>query len=278
MGRHYAERGGENPCVAAAIEEHYLPRKAGDRLPSTPCGVALAIADRLDTLVGIFAIGQRPTGIKDPYALRRAALGVLRILIETPISLDLRDLLELAALCLREKLDAHEAAEAVLAYMIERLRGYYEEKSIPADVVEAVLARNVSDPSDIDARVRAVHAFRGLPESASLAAANKRIRNILRRSTDRLPTNVSLSVLREPTERHLAQRVQSLEEQVAPLLSAKKYAETLGALTSLKEPVDAFFDDVMVMVDDAELRRNRLALLRSVECLFLQVADLSRLQ
>ncbi len=278
MGRYYAEHAGENPSVAAAIREQYLPRKAGDELPRTPCGLALAIADRLDTLVGIFAIGQRPTGVKDPYALRRAALGVLRILIETPLPLDLRELLALAAAGVAEKVGTSDAATEVLDYMMERLGGYYQERGIPGDTLEAVLARGIGIPSDIDARVRAVTHFRELPQAASLAAANKRIRNILRRSSEALPEEVDQSLLCEPAEQHLGERLQEMEGIVTPLLHNADYTAALTALAELKGPVDALFDQVMVNVEDPGLRRNRLALLRSLESLFLQVADLSRLQ
>ena len=278
MGRYYAEKANEDPCVAAAMEEQYLPRKAGDRLPTTACGRALAIADRLDTLVGIFAIGQRPTGVKDPYALRRAALGVLRILIETPLPLNLRDLIDAAGIGIEEKLGSGQAAHEVFAYMMERLVGYYQEWGIAADVVDAVLARGISVPSDIDARVRAVHTFRNLPEAESLAAANKRIRNILRRTDDEIPERPDPASLVDPSERVLAERVERLRREVEPALQRAEYSNALATLAALKSPVDAFFDEVMVMVDDARLRRNRLALLQSLEGLFLQVADLSRLQ
>lgn len=278
MGHYYAEQAGEHPSVATAIREQYLPRKAGDELPRTPCGQAIAVADRLDTLVGIFAIGQRPTGVKDPYALRRTALGVLRILIETPLPLDLRELLALAAEGLCEKVTVGRAATEVFDYMMERLIGYYEERGFPMDTTDAVLARGISVPSDIDARVRAVTHFRELPQASSLAATNKRIRNILRRSTESLPDAVDSTVLLEPAERALAEHVERARTVVAPLLRKVDYSGALAALARLKDPVDALFEGVMINVDDAGLRRNRLALLRSLESLFLEVADLSRLQ
>ncbi len=183
------------------MEEQYLPRFAGDRLPQTDCGRALALADRLDTLVGIFAIGQRPTGVKDPYALRRAALGILRILIETPLALDLKPLLANAAEQLAGKVDAAKAADEVLEYSLERLKGYYQEQSIPGDSVDAVLATGVTSPADLDRRIHAVQAFRRLPEAAALAAANKRIRNILKKSGfDPAGQTVNPALLAEPAE------------------------------------------------------------------------------
>ena len=279
MGRHYAERSGEDVCVAAAMEEQYLPRFSGDRLPETDCGRVLALADKLDTLVGIFAIGQKPSGVKDPYALRRAALGVLRILIETPVSLDLRTLLATAAAQLACKVDATRAADEVLEYSLERLKGYYQDRGIPADSVEAVLATGGTMPSDIDRRVQAVEAFRSLPEAAALAAANKRIRNILRKSGQDLGAlTVSPELLVDPAERRLSARVAEANQAVAPMQARQDYTGVLKALSGLRADVDAFFDAVMVMADDDELRRNRLVLLGSVEALFLSVADISVLQ
>ena len=179
MGRYYAARANEAPDVSAAMDEQYLPRFAGDALPAGACGKALAIADRLDTLVGIFGIGLRPTGTRDPYALRRASIAVLRILIETPLDLDLRELLETAAAGYAPGVLSDDTVDAVLAYMLERLRGYYAERLIAGDTVEAVLHSGVTNPWDLNRRIAAVFAFRALPAAESLAAANKRIRNIL---------------------------------------------------------------------------------------------------
>jgi glycyl-tRNA synthetase beta chain len=261
------------------MEEQYLPRFSGDRLPETDCGRVLALADKLDTLVGIFAIGQKPSGVKDPYALRRAALGVRRILIETPVSLDLRALLGTAAAQLACKVDATRAADEVLEYSLERLKGYYQDRGIPADSVEAVLATGGTMPSDIDRRVQAVEAFRSLPEAAALAAANKRIRNILRKSGQDLGAlTVSPELLVDPAERRLSARVAEATQAVAPMQARQDYTGVLKALAGLRADVDAFFDAVMVMADDHELRRNRLVLLGSVEALFLSVADISVLQ
>lgn len=278
MGRHYAERHGEVPDVAAAMEEHYLPRQAGDQLPQTYCGRAIAIADRLDTLVGIFAIGQRPTGEKDPFGLRRAALGVLRIMIETPLQLDLESLLKTAAVGLSDKVPAEEATSEVFDYMMERLRAYYADRDIPGDVVDAVLASRPTRPSDFDQRVRAVTAFQRLPEAESLAAANKRIRNILRKAEDTYPQGPDIALLQEASEKALAAQIGELAPEVEPLFAQGQYAEALQKLSRLRGPVDTFFDDVMVMCEDETLRKNRLALLSSLSGLFLQVADISRLQ
>jgi glycyl-tRNA synthetase beta chain len=277
MGRYYAEHSGEHPCVSRAIEEQYLPRQAGDRLPQSDCGRVLALAEKLDTLVGIFAVGLRPTGVKDPYALRRAAIGVLRILIETPLDLDLRELLDFTAEELRERVDARAAATEVLAYILDRLKGYYQDQGIGTDVVDAVLALDVAVPSDIHRRVLAVDAFRGLPEATALTAAHKRIRNILRKAEDTELDPVDVRVLQGEAERLLAVRVTELEIEIADELAGQDYSAVLRRLAGLRGEVDAFFEDVMVMVDDDRLRRARLALLRSLEALFLRVADISRL-
>jgi glycyl-tRNA synthetase beta chain len=278
MGRYYAERSGEDRCVVAAMEEQYLPRHAGDRLPETPCGRVLSLADRLDTLVGIFAIGQRPTGVKDPYALRRASLGVLRLLIETPLELDLKELLEFTAEELRAKVDAKRAAYDVFAYVMDRLQGYYQDQQVDPDTVDAVLARSLTVPSDIDKRIRAVQTFRSLPQAKSLAAANKRIRNVLRKAEDDYPAYPDPDVLELEPEKVLNDRIRQLRQEIGPLLLRRDYAATLNRLSTLREAVDHFFDNVMVMVDDAQLRCNRLSLLHSLNALFLEVADISRLQ
>jgi glycyl-tRNA synthetase beta chain len=278
MGRYYAEQAGEDPCVVSAMEEQYLPRHAGDVIPTSDCGLVLSIADKLDTLVGIFAIGQRPTGDKDPYGLRRATIGLLRILIETPLPLDLKQILELSAEELRDKTDASAAAVEVFHYSMERLKGYYQDKNIGADVVDSVLAAEPHVPSDIARRVLAVESFRRLPAAEALTAANKRIANILRKNAEMIPRKVEVSVLQEDAERHLQGRVKALEAIVSPLLQAQDYQGVLQALSGLHKDVDNFFDEVMVMVEDFRLRSNRLALLRTIESLFLQVADLSVLK
>ncbi|KAA6187481.1 glycine--tRNA ligase subunit beta [Thiohalocapsa marina] len=281
MGRYYAQHDGERPGVVAAMEEQYLPRHAGDRLPTSDAGRTLALADKLDTLVGIFAIGQRPTGVKDPYGLRRAAIGVLRILIETPLALDLKDLLWQAAFGYRGVVEAEDAVTQVFDYMMERLPGYYGDMGVAAEVVDAVLSLGPQVPSDIDRRILAVAAFRQLEAAEALSAANKRIRNILKKSGDGIAADIDTTVrpegLQEEAERRLAQGVEQMRARLAPMHAAQDYEGMLRTLAGLREDVDQFFDQVMVMTDDAELRRNRLALLRSLEQLFLLTADISRL-
>lgn len=283
MGRYYAERAGEDPCVCKAMEEQYHPRFAGDDLPASPCGQALALGDRIDTLVGIFGIGLRPTGAKDPYGLRRASIGVLRILIETPLELDLRDLLRIAVSGYPRGLLSADVEEAALGYMLERLRGYYHDRGVAADTIEAVLRSGVTSPSDLDKRIAAVGAFRTLPEAGRLSAANKRIRNILSKAGIDIGAAEETGVrragaLKEPAEIRLAARLDELAARVGPLARAGDYVGVLRALAGLAADLDAFFDEVMVMADDREVRENRLRLLQSLARLFLLVADISCLQ
>ncbi len=278
MGRYYAQHSGEDFQVTQAMEEVYMPRHAGDKLPQTDCGRTIAIADRLDTLLGIFAIGQRPTGAKDPYGLRRAALGVLRIMIETPVDLDLEELLKQAADGLQNKVKATPYIEEAFDYMMERLKAYYTDQSIPADSVDAVLARRPTRPADFNQRVLAVTEFRKMPEAQSLSAANKRIRNILRKTDESIPDQFDNNLLEQDAEKALAQSLVELGPQVRPMFEQGLYTQGLQLLAGLRTPVDDFFDQVMVMVDDKSLRQNRLALLTHLENLFLSVADLSRLQ
>ncbi len=278
MGRYYAEHSGEDPQVTQAMEEVYMPRHAGDQLPQTDCGRTIAIADRLDTLIGIFAIGQRPTGAKDPYGLRRAALGTLRIMIEAPLDLDLEELLKDAAEGLQQEIDAAPYVDEVFDYMMERLKAYYTDQSIPADSVDAVLARRPTRPADFNQRVLAVTEFRKMSEAQSLSAANKRIRNILRKTDEIVPDQWDQNRLEHDAEKALAASLQELGPKVSPLFEEGRYTKGLQILAGLREPVDEFFDQVMVMAEDTSLRQNRLALLTHLENLFLSVADLSRLQ
>ena len=278
MGRYYARHDGEAPEVAQALEEQYLPRFAGDRLPTTATGQNLALADRLDTLLGIFAIGQAPSGAKDPFALRRAALGVLRILIEGELDLNLLALLERAAGQFEPAIRANNAVEAVFEFIVERLRGYYPDQEVRPDTFEAVLECRPHRPLDFDRRVRAVSAFRDRPEAASLAAANKRIRNILKKMDAVLPFEVRPDLLAEEAEQALAGRLVELSSETIPLMEAGLYGDALNRLASLREPVDAFFDQVLVMAEDPAVRDNRIALLNELGSLFLRVADFSRLQ
>jgi glycyl-tRNA synthetase beta chain len=275
MGRYYALHDGEPAEVAQALDEQYMPRFAGDALPSTQTGTILALAERLDTLTGIFGIGQKPTGAKDPFGLRRAALGVLRLLIEKQLPLDLADLLDKAADGLGAQLGSKPATHETLDYVLERLKAYYQEQGINGALVDAVAALKVSQPLDFERRVKAVAAFRQLSAAESLAAANKRISNILKKVEGELPAQVDSSLLQLPAEQALAAAVQAQQAKVEPLFAQGDYEAALLSLAELREPVDKFFDDVMVMADDLALRNNRLALLNSLRSLFLRVADLS---
>lgn len=281
MGGYYARHDGEPEEVAQAIAEHYRPRYAGDVLPETKTGQALAIADKLDTLYGIFAIGQKPTGDKDPFGLRRAGLGLMRIVIERGLNLDLTGLILHASAQFQGK-DGN-VAEAVLEFLLERLRAYYLEASIRADVFAAVRARlgDVNSPMlplDFHARLQAVNAFLALPEAASLAAANKRISNILRQAGSEPLVAVDDSRFENSEERRLYAEVQAAADEIGPLLQRRDYKKVLLRLARLRGPVDAFFDGVMVMVDDPQLRNNRLALLTHLRSLFLHTADLALIQ
>ncbi len=283
MGRYYAQHDGEHEAVANAMDEQYMPRFAGDELPKGVIGQAVAIADKLDTLVGIFGIGQLPTGSKDPFALRRAALGVLRNIIEQQLPLDLTALIDESIA--HYKVSGREFAShldgQVFDFMMERLRAYYQDVGIAVDVFEAVRAVNATRPYDFDQRVRAVQPFLLLPEAKSLIAANKRAANLIDQAKEKriyAPDVVDSSLLKENTEKALAESIQSVTETVKPMLAQFDYTSALQRMAALREPVDAFFDQVMVMVDDEQLRLNRLALLRKVRNLFQEVADVSRLQ
>lgn len=277
-GTYYALNDGEPEEVANAIKEHYLPKFAGDKLPSTLTACAVALADRIDTIVGIFGINQPPTGSKDPFALRRATLGVLRIIVEKDFDLDLRELLQQAQDQHNDLPAAEGLVDTVFDYMIERFRAWYEEEHIAAEIFMAVAAKGLSQPLDIDSRVKAVHSFNQLPEAQALAAANKRVSNILAKldSVTHLD-QVDPGLLADEAEKNLAELVTNKKESVAPLFANRQYTEALANLASLREPVDRFFDDVMVMVDNEALRNNRLALLKQLRDLFLEVADISLL-
>lgn len=277
-GYHYALNDGEVAVVAEALAQQYWPKFAGDQLPETPTACALAIADRLDTLVGIFGIGQPPSGSKDPFGLRRASLSVLRIMVERQLDLDLRHCLELTAANYSKGVIADTTVSAVFDYMIERFRAWFEEEAIPVEVFKAVAARNVSRPLDIQNRVHAVHAFSSLPEAAALAAANKRVANILSKlGTDHQFAEVSTDLLVEPAEKELRVSIGTLSETASEHLDKQQYTQALACLAALQGPVDAFFDNVMVNAEDPSLRNNRLSLLNTLRDLFLQVADISQL-
>jgi glycyl-tRNA synthetase beta chain len=261
------------------MEEQYFPRFAGDRLPSDSIGQALSIAEKLDTLIGIFGVGEIPSGDKDPFALRRAAVGVLRIMIEGRLGLDLCRLLKEALKQYELKFEPGGVVDDVYRFMMDRLRAYYQDAGLRPDVIESVMSCSPTRPYDFDQRVRAVRAFRKLPQAESLAAANKRIRNILRQAGEFNREAVDdAALLREAAEVRLLQQLQEMEQRVQPLFASGDYSAALSKLAGLREAVDAFFDDVMVMVDDQALREARLRLLNRLSELFLQVADVSKLQ
>lgn len=278
IGRYYAINNGEDEEVATAIDEQYMPRFAGDQIPQSKTGQLISIADKLDTLLGIFAIGKAPTGDKDPFALRRAALGVLRIMIEGQLALDLKSCLQQAAEGYDTKLINADLVTQVFDFMMERLRRYYIDQGISADNFEAVLMRQPQQPYDFHQRLNAVVEFRKLPEAESLAAANKRIGNILKQVENYDAIQFSDNLLQEDAEQKLAAALSSIRDKVTPMLDNSEYATALSALAGLKNAVDTFFDDVMVMCDDEALKNNRLALLNQLSNLFLKTADISRLQ
>jgi glycyl-tRNA synthetase beta chain len=277
-GSYYARHDNEPDEVAAALREQYLPKFAGDAVPETLTGCAVALADRLDTLVGIFGIGQIPTGSKDPFALRRASIGVLNIIIKRELDLDLRDLIAFAQNGFGSVIKFSDNESKVLEYMVERFRAIYLEDNIATETFNAVVTKQLTVPLDIHKRVLAVHSFAQLPEAVSLAAANKRVSNILSKSAgDFAHFAINPALLQEVAEKNLAQALQDKAAVVAPLFATRDYTATLASLASLREPVDAFFDQVMVMAEEEKLRNNRLALLSQLSALFLQVADISQL-
>jgi len=278
MGREYALAGGEDIPVAIAIGESYMPRFAGDTIPSSSIGRALSVADRLDTLMGIFLIGHAPTGDKDPFALRRTALGALRIMIEGELPLDLHKLLKSTADGFAQFSDSAGIVDEVMEFILERLKGYFIDQGVPIDVFQAVQAREPREPYDFAKRVHAVDAFRKLPEAASLAAANKRIQNILKQAADAVPAKVDDSLFAEDAEWNLAAKTLGLSPRVRELLKMRDYTTAMTSLAGLREGVDDFFENVKVMDDDERLRKNRLALLQSISNLFLETADISKLQ
>jgi glycyl-tRNA synthetase beta chain len=280
MGSYYASAEGMSSEIADAIREHYLPRAAGDELPKTVAGIALALADKMDTIAGVFAIDQKPTGAKDPFGVRRAAIGVLRILIERSLDVDLLALVQHAVHLQPIKTDSG-VASSVFDYIMERLRSYYledrAEQWVTTEMFDAVLANRPVSPLDFDRRLRALVTFLKLADAQSLTAANKRISNILRKSGQNSFGAVQPDLLADPTEQVLAEQVAAMTKVTAPLFARHEYEQALTSLASLRAAVDAFFDGVMVMADDQNLRNNRLALLEQLRCLFAQIADLSRL-
>lgn len=312
MGMHYARHDGEGEEVAVALNEQYMPRFAGDELPKSLVASSVALADKFDTLTGIFGIGQAPKGSADPFALRRAALGALRIIVEKNLPLDIQELanksvqtyIEQRERYFKEELELHKnnetdlvilrdqqntlrekgfiltntnVVEEVVDFMLGRFRAWYQDEGIAVDVIQAVLARRPTRPADFDARVRAVSHFRTLDSAEALAAANKRVSNILAKADVTIGA-IDLTACAEPAEKALAEAVIALEKEVQPLIAQGDYTAVLDKLASLRQPVDSFFDNVMVNAEDQKLRQNRLAILNTLQNLFLQVADISLLQ
>ena len=310
MGMHYARHDGEDEEVAVALNEQYMPRFAGDELPKSLVASAVALADKFDTLTGIFGIGQAPKGSADPFALRRAALGALRIIVEKNLPLDLEDLVKKSVqsyesvaqtkfeenlgkgnprpifaiqkdgeskLSVASPLTNANVVKEVVDFMLGRFRAWYQDKGIAVDVIQAVLARRPTRPADFDARVHAVSHFRTLDSAEALAAANKRVSNILAKA-DAAIGEINLTACVEPAEKALAEAVLTLRTEVQPLIAQGDYTTVLDKLANLRAPVDNFFDNVMVNAEDPALRQNRLAILNTLQNLFLQVADISLLQ
>ncbi|MEX3071832.1 glycine--tRNA ligase subunit beta [Vibrio alginolyticus] len=277
MGMHYARHDGEDEAVAVALNEQYMPRFAGDDLPTDGVSTAVAMADKLDTIVGIFGIGQAPKG-SDPFALRRASLGVLRIIVEYGYKVDLVDLVREAKMLFGNKLSNDNVEQDVIEFMLGRFRAWYQDEGFSVDIIQAVLARHPTKPADFDQRVKAVSHFRELEAAESLAAANKRVGNILAKFDGELAEEIDLSLLQEDAEKALAESVEVMTEALEPAFATGNYQEALSKLADLREPVDAFFDNVMVMADDEALKKNRLTLLNNLRNLFLQIADISLLQ
>ncbi len=282
-GTYYARLNGEPEAVAASLEEQYLPKFSGDVLPQTPIGICLALADRLDTLVGIFAIDQAPTGSKDPFSLRRSAIGILRILIEKQLPINLVALVEQAINNYSSadndvSINMGDTFTQVMTFLNSRYRAMYTEQGVSVDTIQSVQAINPHMPLDFDQRIRAVQAFSELPQASKLADSNKRVANILAKSEGEVADNIDESLLSEPAEQQLYQAVIQAQTALAPLLNDANYTQILQTLASLDEPLTQFFDDVMVNSEDAALKANRLALLKQVRALFLTVADISELQ
>ncbi|MBW8192764.1 glycine--tRNA ligase subunit beta [Neiella marina] len=279
MGMHYARNDNEPESVAIALNEQYMPRYSGDQLPSTEIGCALAIAEKVDTLVGIFGIGQAPKGDKDPFALRRAAIGALRIMVEKSLPLDLADLATFALSTYADKqLSNADVVNDVVGFALGRFRTWYQEQGVTADVIQAVLAKRPTRPADFDARIKAVSHFKTLPQAADLAAANKRVGNILAKVEGDIPADIDNALLSETAEVALANALVSATSTVTPLFDQGNYQQALIELADLNTVINAFFDEVMVNVDDAAVRANRQAILQQLHQVFSYSADISLLQ
>ncbi len=278
IGRYYAAADGEPEEVAQALEEQYFPKQSGGKLPESKTGQVLALAEKLDTLCGIFSAGLIPTGDKDPYALRRAAIGILRIILEKRLDLDLVELIEKSCSLFSHEFDHENTQKQLVVFCLERLKGLFLEEGFSADELDAVLSVHPTRPLDFEERLQAVKAFRALPEADSLAAANKRIRNILRKAGTLSQKSINAEQLIEAAEKQLWEQTQIASEAVAPLLVQRDYNAALKRLAQLREVTDQFFDQVMVMADDKAVRNNRLTLLSVTADLFLSIADISKLQ
>jgi len=275
MGMYYASFDGEHEDVAVALNEQYLPRFAGDKLPTSLVACAVSLADKLDTLVGIFGIGQAPKGDKDPFALRRAAIGLLRIITDKNLDLDIVDLVEIAKAQYADKLTNEHVVNDVVDFLFARFRATYQTNGYSVELIQSVLERRPTKPVDFEKRIKAVAKFQTLPAAAPIAAANKRISNILAKVTEEINLEVNQELLQEDAEKALVEILGSLESKLSPLFLVGDYESALFELASLQTPVDAFFDNVMVMSDDLAVKNNRLALLNRLRNLFLQVADVS---
>lgn len=278
MGKHYALNDGESEAVAEAIEQHYWPRFSGDNLPVSDVACAVALADKLDTLIGIFGIGQTPKGDRDPFALRRAALGLIRIMVEKGLNLDLQDVISTAADGFADRLSNKTVVSDVFEFLMGRFRPWYQDQGIDVDVIQAVIARAPSRPADFDARIKAIASFKQLDAAESLAAANKRVGNILAKSEIELTGVINHDLLSEAQEQTLAAKIAQTEKSCEPDLATGNYEGALNRMADLRDDIDAFFDNVMVNADDEKVKTNRLNLLMQLRNLFLRVADISLLQ
>lgn len=276
-GAYYAEHDGEPQVVSEAVEQHYWPRFAGDRLPTTLVATAVALADRLDTLVGIFGIGQTPTGSKDPFALRRASLAIIRMLIANDMALDLDELISHSVNQYPERVLEHDPKTSVKDYILERLKAWYDDQGIGVDVLRAVLATGIANAAEIDRRVSSVHEFAQTDAAASLAAANKRVANILAKATEQAQANVDIALFETPEEHQLFKALSESEDSLTPLLAARDYRAALAGLATLQTPVDAFFEGVMVNAEEPSIRQNRYNLLYMLRQQFIRIADIALL-
>ncbi len=278
MGKYYAINDGENNSIAQALEDQYRPRYAGDSLPEANIGCAVAISDKIDTLVGIFGINQPPKGDKDPFALRRAAIGIIRIIIEKQLDLDLVELIDKSISLFTDKLVNENTARDVFEFIIGRFRAFYQEQGISVDVIQAVLAKKPSAPLDFDKRIKAVSYFGDLVEAETLAAANKRVGNILAKFKGQLYSEFKLDLATEQAEHDLAETFRSIRLKVSPLMADKNYQAALSELAQLRAPIDTFFDSVMVMSENEAVKINRLTLLHEIRNSFFVISDISLLQ